>query len=100
MRPFILLAFLIIGITTSCSMSSDDVAEEVGPQIVKNICENMNISEDDVTLKDCTLTHESGNKYTGFLKTKFDGLTQTFEIDVTYESSGKYTFKWELISEQ
>jgi hypothetical protein len=99
MRPFVFISLLLIGLISSCSMSSDDIAEEVGPEIVTNICESMNIDEDDVKLKECTLTHESGNKYSGLLKTRYDGFTQTFDIDVTYEPSGKYTFKWELISE-
>ena len=100
MRLFILFTLFFAGFTSSCLMSSEDIEKEVGPGIVKNICEEMNVNEEDVTLKECTLTHESGNNYTGFLKTRYDGFTQTFDIEVTYESSGKYTFKWELISEK
>ena len=100
MRLFILSTLFFIGFTSSCSMSSEDIAKEVGPEIVTNICEDMNINEEDVTLKECALTHDSGNKYTGILKTRYDGFTQTFDINVTYESSGSYTFKWELISEK
>jgi len=100
MRLFILITLFFIGFTSSCSMSSEDIAKELGPEIVKNICEDMDINEDDITLKECVLTHESGNKYTGVLKTRYDGFTQTFDIKVTYESSGNYTFIWELISEK
>jgi len=48
----------------------------------------------------CDLTHESGNNYNGILKTNYNGMTQSFKLNVTYEDDGKYTAEWNLIKEE
>ena len=91
------LSFLLIG--CSSKMSSEELAKELGPKIVKHICEEMKIDEEKVKLKEFSLMNESGNKYAGILKTTYDGLTQTFDVDVTYDGKD-YQYTWELISEK
>jgi hypothetical protein len=53
-----------------------------------------------VKLVSCDLSHESGNNYNGILKTNYNGMTQTFKLNVTYEAGGKYTAEWNLIKEE
>jgi hypothetical protein len=99
MKFLFYLAVILGTFLTSCSPSSEDIAEELGPKIKKDICTTLKINEKEVELINCELTHESGNKYNGILKTKYNGMTQTFKLNVTYEPGGKYTADWELLNE-
>jgi len=100
MKYFTAVIFIVGSLLSSCSPSSEDIAEELGPKIKKDICNTLKVNESEVKLVSCDLSHESGNNYIGVLKTNYNGMTQSFKLNVTYEAGGKYTAEWYLIKEE
>jgi len=81
-----------------CGLSTDDIESETQEEIVKNIADRVGINSSDIKVEDYTLIKESGNTYSGVLKTKYDGVVETFDIEVVYDkSNGEYTYKWEYL---
>ena len=99
MRKIILLLFCGFMICCSGKMSSDELSNYLGPLIVKDISSSADISESNIKLKTFTLVHNVGNNYSGILITSYDGLEQTFDIEVVYDGEN-YKFEYELIEEK
>jgi len=100
MKYFTAFAFFVVSLLSSCSPSSEDIAEELGPKIKKDICNTLKVNESEMQLVSCDLSHASGNNYNGILKTNYNGMTQSFKLNITYEVGGKYTAEWSLIKEE
>ena len=98
LTKFLIITLSMIIISCSSALSTEDLTKELGPEIVQHICAEFDINESNVKMKQFSLVHEEGNKYSGIMNTEYDGYSQTFDIEVIYDGEN-YTFQWELISE-
>ena len=85
----------------SCGHSTEDIKKESLPTVIESICETAEINATDVETLDYTLIQETDSKYSGILKTRYDGSTQTFNVIVLWDhSTDEYTVEWDLINEK
>lgn len=87
---FLFLAFLFSG----CSMSTNQLANEV-QQNIKESWEEANIF-DEFKITDLLLANKSGNEYSGILEFDADGESFKVDIEVIYDGD---TFKWNIVDE-
>ena len=70
-------------------------------ETTKNKPETLDISSSNMEIKEYGLVQESDNVYSGLLKTKYEDMTQTWDVRVIWDhSTDKYTVTWELTDEK
>ena len=98
--PHILILTLLMLIIGCGGKSTEDI--EIGslPTLTESISQTLDISQSNLKVLDYTLIQESDQKYSGLLKTEYDGLTQTFNVKVLWDhSTDEFTVEWEFINE-
>jgi len=77
--------------------TTEDIESETKNAVIESISETLDISSKNIEIVGYTLVQESGNVYTGVLKTKYDDMKQTWDVKVVWDhNTGKYTLEWEL----
>jgi hypothetical protein len=100
MKKIQLIFILPILMMMSCGYSTEEIKNESLPTVTSSISETLDISEQNLEVLNYTLVQESDSKYSGILKTEYDGYTQTFDVEVLWDhSTDEYTVEWELVSE-
>ena len=99
MKKNIFILFFVL--LTACSMrlSVSEIEEDLGPSLIEDIAENYDINESEIILNSVNLVYDEGYSYSGLLKTTYDGMQQTFSIDLLYDGE-TYLYEWELIDEK
>lgn len=91
MKKFkILFLALMLLPAISCSVSTEDLAEEVKASIEETYSSN---GYSGVAIESVMLTHKGGNEYTGIVKTLEEGVPFQYTVEVIYD--GNY-IKWEI----
>ena len=99
MKKNIFILFFVL--LTACSMrlSVSEIEEDLGPSLIEDIAENYDINDSEIIHDSFNLVYDEGNSYSGLLKTTYDGMQQTFSIDLLYDGE-TYLYEWELIDEK
>ena len=99
MKKNIFILFFVL--LTACSMrlSVSEIEEDLGPSLIEDIAENYDINDSEIILNSFNLVYDEGNSYSGILNTTYDGMQQTFSIDLLYDGE-TYLYEWELIDEK
>ena len=80
--------------------TTEDIESETKNDVVESISETLDISSKNIEIVEYTLIQESGNEYSGVLKTKYEDMTQTWDVKVVWDhNTDKYTLEWELKNE-
>ena len=80
--------------------TTEDIESETKNAIIESISETLDISSKNIEIDEYTLIQESGNIYSGVLKTKYEGAKQTWDVKVVWDhDTDKYTLEWELKNE-
>ena len=80
--------------------TTEDIEYETEYEVIESISENLGISSRNIEIVEYTLIQESDNVYTGFLKTKYEGMKQTWDVKIVWDhNTDDYTYEWELINE-
>ena len=95
---------MILGISLflfSCGgYTTEDIESETKNAVIESISETLDISSKNIEIFEYTLIQESGNVYTGILKTKYEDMKQTWDVKVVWDrNTGKYTLEWEFKNE-
>ncbi|MDR2971291.1 MAG: hypothetical protein LBU83_05095 [Bacteroidales bacterium] len=86
----ICISIMFVAMFSSCKLSTEQLAKEV------KISMQETWKEEGITgirIKDFTLVHESGNKYSGLLTTIEDGGEYKYTVNVIYDGNN---MKWEI----
>lgn len=90
LKRFLFAPMLVMALfLTACSLSTEDLAEEVQSSIEEQI------GGQGIQIKSFMLTHRGGNEYRGILETREPYGEFTYSVEVIYD--GK-TFSWEIIN--
>ena len=84
---FILMLFF----ATSCSLSTNELAEEVKISI-NETWKNEGVTG--IKIESFLLTHKGGNEYTGILETNEDGEKSKYNVQVIYDGEN---MQWEIV---
>lgn len=84
---FILMLFF----ATSCSLSTNELAEEVKISI-NEMFKNEGVTG--IKIESFLLTHKGGNEYTGLLETNEDGEKFKYTVQVIYDGEN---YQWEIL---
>jgi hypothetical protein len=92
MKIFLVNMFLgILFIISSCSLSTDELAEEV-KMSMEETWEKEGITG--MKIESFMLTHKGGNEYSGILETIEDGESFKYTVQVIYDGDN---MNWEII---
>ncbi|MEN8793743.1 MAG: hypothetical protein ABF294_04745 [Flavobacteriales bacterium] len=81
--------------------TTEEIETETKDFVLKSISETLDISSSNMEIKEYGLVQESDNVYSGLLKTKYEDMTQTWDVRVIWDhSTDKYTVTWELTDEK
>tara|TARA_Y100000385_G_C12566622_1_gene414517 strand:+ start:116 stop:436 length:321 start_codon:yes stop_codon:yes gene_type:complete len=96
--PVILLCSLLL---ISCGgFTTEEIEAESKGTVIESISEKADISSSNIKVKDYTLVQKSDNVYSGILKTEYQDMTQTFDVEVVWDhNTDEYTVEWELKEE-
>jgi hypothetical protein len=96
------LLFLISLLIFSCGgFTTEEIEAESKGTVIESISKSYDISSSNIKVEDYTLVQKSDNVYTGILKTEYQDMTQTFDIEVVWDhSTDEYTVEWELKEEK
>jgi hypothetical protein len=96
------LLFLISLLIFSCGgFTTEEIEAESKGTVIESISKSYDISSSNIKVEDYTLIQKSDNVYTGILKTEYQDMTQTFDIEVVWDhSTDEYTVEWELKEEK
>ena len=99
MKKNIFILFFVL--LTACSMrlSVSEIEEDLGPSLIEDIAENYDINDSEIILDSFNLVYDEGTSYSGIFNTTYDGMQQTFSIDLLYDGE-TYLYEWELIDEK
>jgi hypothetical protein len=99
MKKKLIVIFLVL--LTACSMrlSISDIEEDLGPTLIEDIAEYAEVNKSEIILNSFDLVYDEGNTYSGILNTTYDGMQQTFSIELLYDGE-TYLYEWELINEK
>jgi len=94
--------FLISLLIFSCGgFTTEEIEAESKGTVIESISKSLDISSSNIKVEDYTLVQKSDNVYTGILKTEYQDMTQTFDIEVVWDhSTDEYTVEWELKEEK
>jgi hypothetical protein len=94
--------FLISLLIFSCGgYTTEEIESESKGTVIESISKSLDISSSNIKVEDYTLVQKSDNVYTGILKTEYQDMTQTFDIEVVWDhSTDEYTAEWELKEEK
>ena len=81
---------MFVATFSSCKLSTEELAKEVRISIQETLNEQGTTG---ISIKDFTLVHESGNKYSGILTTIEDGYEYKYTVNVIYDGNN---MKWEI----
>lgn len=87
-KIFFLISF--ISILASCSLSTDELANEV----IKSMKESEVFKNNSVKIKSLILTKKSGNEYDGVLETSEPNGAFTYQVEVIYDGEN---MTWKII---
>lgn len=80
--------------------TTEDIEYETEYEVIESISENLGISSRNIEIVEYTLIQESDNVYTGFLKTKYEGMKQTWDVKIVWDhNTDEYTYEWEFQNE-
>ena len=99
MKKKLIVIFLVL--LTACSMrlSISEIEEDLGPTLIEDIAEYAEVNKSEIILNSFDLVYDEGNTYSGILNTTYDGMQQTFSIELLYDGE-TYLYEWELINEK
>ena len=97
-KKLIVIFFVLL---TACSMrlSISEIQEDLGPTLIEDIAEYADLNKSEIILNSFDLVYDEGNTYSGILNTTYDGMQQTFSIELLYDGE-TYLYEWELINEK
>ena len=85
------LVILMLLFSTSCSLSTNDLAKEVQISIQETW---KNEGLEGVKIESFLLTHKGGNEYSGILETNEEGEKFKYTVQVIYDGEN---MQWEII---
>ena len=85
------LVILMLLFSTSCSLSTNDLAKEVQISIQETW---KNEGVEGVKIESFLLTHKGGNEYSGILETNEEGEKFKYTVQVIYDGEN---MQWEII---
>ena len=86
------LAILMLLFSTSCSLSTNELAKEVEISM-QETWENEDVSG--IKIESFLLTHKGGNEYSGILETNEEGEKFKHTVQVIYDGEN---MQWEIIN--
>ena len=99
MRKSIIFISLTLLIACSMRLSVTEIEDDLGPTLINDIAEYANLNKSDIFLNSFDLVYDEGNNYSGILNTTYDGMQQTFSVELLYDGE-TYLYEWELINEK
>ena len=96
-KKLIVIFFVLL---TACSMRLyiSEIEEDLGPTLIEDIAEYADLNKSEIILNSFDLVYDEGNTYSGILNTTYDGMQQTFSIELLYDGE-TYLYEWELLNE-
>ena len=99
MRKSVIIIFFTLLVACSMRLSISEIEKDLGPSLINDIAEYSNLSNSEIILNSFDLVYDEGNSYSGILNTTYDGMQQTFSVELLYDGE-TYLYEWELISEK
>jgi hypothetical protein len=99
MRKSLIIIFFTLLVACSMRLSISEIEKDLGPSLINDIAEYSNLSNSEIILNSFDLVYDEGNSYSGILNTTYDGMQQTFSVELLYDGE-TYLYEWELISEK
>ncbi|MBT7695503.1 MAG: hypothetical protein GWO78_06460 [Dehalococcoidales bacterium] len=99
MRKSLIIIFFTLLVACSMRLSVSEIEKDLGPSLINDIAEYSNLSNSEIILNSFDLVYDEGNSYSGILNTTYDGMQQTFSVELLYDGE-TYLYEWELISEK
>ena len=99
MRKSLIIIFFTLLVACSMRLSISEIEKDLEPSLINDIAEYSNLSNSEIILNSFDLVYDEGNSYSGILNTTYDGMQQTFSVELLYDGE-TYLYEWELISEK
>jgi hypothetical protein len=99
MRRSIIIIFFTLLIACSMRLSVNEIEDDLGPSLIEDIAEYADLNKSDIILNSFDLVYDEGNSYSGILNTTYNGMQQTFSVELLYDGE-TYLYEWELIDEK
>lgn len=91
-KCYVIALLISMSLLTSCKLSTNELTQEVRYSMMET-WKKENFT--DISIRDLTLTHKSGNEYAGILETIEDGQSIIYSVEVIYDGEN---MQWEILN--